>query len=388
MSVMSQHRIRTRLKSVVSRGVAPLGGHAAGASRARAEREDPAERSGARRPSLVDNGVYVDGCRVASPATLADTFRELDERPEAMAWIGLYRPTVEELQALAEEFDLHELAVEDAVQAHQRPKTERYSSTLFTVLRAARYVDDREEVEFGELHVFLGRNFVITVRHAESPDLSAIRTRMQERPELLSHGPQSVLYAILDAVVDGYAPVVTGLANDIDEIEDQVFDGDPAVSRRIYELSREVIDFQRAVRPLGGMLQQLQAGSGKYEVSEDLQQALRDVADHVIVVNERVEEFRVLLRDILTVNSTLVGQRQNEEMRELSESSNRQSVETRKISGWAAILFAPTLVSSVYGMNFDIMPELHWDWGYPFSLVLMLGVSGVLYGIFRKRDWI
>ncbi|OUD87004.1 Magnesium transport protein CorA [Clavibacter michiganensis subsp. michiganensis] len=245
---MSQHRIRTRLKSVVSRGVAPLGGHAGGASRARAEREDPAERSGARRPSLVDNGVYVDGCRVASPATLADTFRELDERPDAMAWIGLYRPTVEELQALAEEFDLHELAVEDAVQAHQRPKTERYSSTLFTVLRAARYVDDREEVEFGELHVFLGRNFVITVRHAESPDLSAIRTRMQERPELLSHGPQSVLYAILDAVVDGYAPVVTGLANDIDEIEDQVFDGDPAVSRRIYELSREVIDFQRAVR--------------------------------------------------------------------------------------------------------------------------------------------
>ncbi|RIJ19999.1 magnesium and cobalt transport protein CorA, partial [Clavibacter michiganensis subsp. insidiosus] len=361
-----------------------------GASRARAEREadGAADPTGARRPSLVDNGVYVDGCRVASPATLADTFRELDERPEAMAWIGLYRPTVEELQALAEEFDLHELAVEDAVQAHQRPKTERYSSTLFTVLRAARYVDDREEVEFGELHVFLGRNFVITVRHAESPDLSAIRTRMQERPELLSHGPQSVLYAILDAVVDGYAPVVTGLANDIDEIEDQVFDGDPAVSRRIYELSREVIDFQRAVRPLGGMLQQLQAGSGKYEVSEDLQQALRDVADHVIVVNERVEEFRVLLRDILTVNSTLVGQRQNEEMRELSESSNRQSVETRKISGWAAILFAPTLVSSVYGMNFDIMPELHWDWGYPFSLVLMLGVSGVLYGIFRKRDWI
>lgn len=182
--------------------------------------------------------------------------------------------------------------------------------------------------------------------------------------------------------------MVTGLANDIDEIEDQVFDGDPAVSRRIYELSREVIDFQRAVRPLTGMLQQLQAGSGKYRVSEDLQQALRDVADHVIVVNERVEEFRVLLRDILTVNSTLVGQRQNEEMRELSESSNRQSVETRKISGWAAILFAPTLVSSVYGMNFDLMPELHWDWGYPVSLLLMLGVSGVLFTIFRKRDWI
>lgn len=193
---MSQHRIRTRLKSVVSRGVAPLGGLAGGGtSRARAER-DPEHREpddGPRRPSLVDNGVYVDGCRVASPATLADTFRELDERPEAMAWIGLYRPTVEELQALAEEFDLHELAVEDAVQAHQRPKTERYSSTLFTVLRAARYVDDREEVEFGELHVFLGRNFVITVRHAESPDLSAVRTRMQERPELLAHGPESVL---------------------------------------------------------------------------------------------------------------------------------------------------------------------------------------------------
>ncbi len=303
--------------------------------------------------------MYCAGKRTEDPATLQDTIASLREHRDALAWIGLYRPSEAELNSLAGEFGLHELAVEDAIVAHQRPKLERYGDTLFVVLRAARYLDDVEEVEFGELHVFLGADFVITVRHAESPDLGAVRHRLEEDPELLARGTEAVLYAILDAVVDGYFPVADGLETDIDEIETQVFGGDPAVSRRIYELSREVLDFQRATLPLTGMLEALAHGFEKYDVDGEQRRALRDVADHVTQVNERVEQFRVQLRDILTVNSILVGQRQNEEMTALSRASNAQNDEVKKISAWAAIGFAPTTIASIYGMNFDHMPELH-----------------------------
>ena len=305
-----------------------------------------------------------------------------------MAWIGLYRPDREELDSLAAEFDLHELAVEDAVNAHQRPKLERYGDTLFVVLRAARYLDDVEEVEFGELHVFIGKDFVITVRHAESPDLSVVRHRLEADPELLALGTEAVLYAILDVVVDGYLPVVAGLENDVDEIETQVFDGDPAVSRRIYELSREVVDFQRAASPLGAILDGLAGGFDKYEVDEELRRSLRDVADHVTQVNERIDSLRVLLRDILQVNSILVAQKQNEEMTALSRTSNAQNDEVKKISAWAAIGFAPTTIASIYGMNFRNMPELHWYLGYPFALGLMVLAAVVLYALFKRRGWI
>ena len=341
-----------------------------------------------RRSSIVNNAIYVDGCRVASPATLGETYDHLERHTGAMAWIGLYRPDNAELESLAHQFDLHELAVEDAINAHQRPKIERYDGTLFLVLRAARYLDDKEEVEFGELHVFIGPNFVITLRHAESPDLAVVRRRLESTPELLALGTEAVLYAILDAVVDGYAPVVAGLENDIDEIESQVFDGDPQVSRRIYELSREVLDFQRAAHPLIAIVDSITRGFDKYGVDESLQQYLRDVADHVVHVNERIEEFRVLLRDILTVNGTLVAERQNSEMQRVGEATNQQAIETRKISAWAAILFAPSLIGSVYGMNFDVMPELQWAFGYPFALGLMVGSSAVLYGVFRKLGWL
>jgi len=340
------------------------------------------------RPSMVDSAVYENGRRVASPASLAETYRCLRDRADGMAWIGLYRPDEAELASLAAEFGLHELAVEDAIHAHQRPKLERYGDTLFAVLRAARYLDDVEEVEFGELHLFIGPDFVVTVRHSESPDLRAVRARLETNPELLARGPEAVLYAILDAVVDGYAPVVAGLENDIDEIETEVFHGDPEVSRRTYELSREVVDFHRATQPLSGILGGLNAGFTKYRVDEELQRYLRDVADHVTQVNERIDGFRTALRDILTVNSTLVAQRQNEEMKALSEASNIQNGEVKKISAWAAILFAPTLIGTVYGMNFDTMPELRWQFGYPFALLLMAMVSLSLYIVFRRRDWI
>lgn len=338
--------------------------------------------------SLVDSAVYVDGDAVGSPTTLAETYQALRAAEDGVAWIGLYRPDNHELASLADEFGLHELALEDAILAHQRPKLERYDDTLFVVLRAARYLDDVEEVEFGEVHVFVGPDFVITVRHGEAPDLSGVRRRLESNPDLLRLGPEAILYAILDRVVDGYAPVVAGLENDIDEIETEVFSGDPQVSRRIYELTREVIDFQRAARPLATVVRNLMAGFVKYGTDEELQRYLRDVDDHLTLVIEQIEGFRHLLRDILTVNATLVAQQQNEEMKTLSEVSVEQNEEVKKISAWAAILFAPTLVGTVYGMNFDHMPELHWQYGYGFALVLMAVVSVSLYAVFRGRRWI
>jgi magnesium transporter len=338
--------------------------------------------------SVIDSAVYLDGHRTDSPPTLADTYQVLSDKPGSMAWIGLYRPAEAQVMSAADEFGLHELAVEDAITAHQRPKLERYGDTLFVVLRAARYDDATEKVEFGELHVFIGPDFVLSVRHSEAPNLAAVRRRMEHDPDLLRLGPEAVLYAILDTVVDGYAPVVAGLQNDIDEIETEVFSGDPKVSRRIYDLSGEVIEFQRATRPLLQMLEGLSAGFDKYGTDEELRRYLRDVADHATTVVERVDGFRQMLSDILTINATLVSQAQNEEMKHLAEISFAQNDQVKKISSWAAILFAPTLIGTVYGMNFDTMPELHWVAGYPFAIVLMMVVCCTLYVVFKRRDWL
>ena len=336
---------------------------------------------------VVDNAIYVDGRRTDTPTDLESTFALLRER-QGMAWIGLYRPTADDIRAVASEFAVHPLAVEDAIAAHQRPKLERYGDLLFAVLRPARYLDAAEKVEFGELHVFLGADFVVTIRHAESPDLARVRHRLEANPDLLQLGPEAVLYAILDQVVDEYAPVVAGLENDVDEIEDQLFSNDPAVSRRIYELSREVVAFQRATRPLLEMLTSLKGGFAQREVDVELQRLLRDVADHVIRIAERADGFRTLLQNALTVHSTLVGQQQNEEMRALTQTSLNQNEEVKRISGWAAILFAPSLVGGIYGMNFDHMPELHWRLGYPLALFAMLALAVGLYLVFKHKRWL
>jgi magnesium transporter len=336
---------------------------------------------------IVDNAIYVSGVRGGTPHSLEETFETLHERG-GMAWIGLYRPTPAEIRAVAEEFDLHHLAVEDALHGHQRPKLERYGETLFVVLRPARYLDAPEQVEFGEVHLFVGRNFAVTIRHAESPDLGRVRKRLESNPELLALGTESVLYAVIDQVVDEYVPVISGLQNDIDEIEDQLFGGDPAVSRRIYELLREVIEFQRATRPLVDVLAGLEAGFEKYTVDVELRRNLRDVADHVHKIVERADAFRILLQNALTVHSTVVAQAQNDEMRRISESSLKQNDEVKKISAWAAILFAPTLVGTVYGMNFEYMPELDWTLGYPFAIGLMAAMGLGLYVAFKRRGWL
>jgi magnesium transporter len=337
--------------------------------------------------AIVNNAVYVEGHRSADPCSLEQTYEERRSHG-GMAWIGLYRPEPAEIRSIAQEFGLHELAVEDAVAAHQRPKLERYGDTLFCVLRPARYLDDVERVEFGEIHVFTGPDFVITIRQAERPDLAPVRDRLEARPELLRLGPEAVLYAIFDEVVDGYAPIVAGLENDIDQIEDQLFNGDHAVARRIYELTREVIGFQRATHPLIEMLQALEAGFEQYEIDVELRRNLRDVRDHVERVVERADGFRALLQNLLSVQTSLVAQQQNDEMRSLTISSLDQNEEVKKISAWAAILFAPTLVGTVYGMNFRRMPELHWSLGYPFALGLMVATSLTLYAVFKHRNWL
>jgi len=295
-----------------------------------------------------------------------------------MAWVGLYRPDAEEFAEVTHAFGLHELAVEDAVHAHQRPKLERYGDMSFLVLRPARYIDETETVEFAEVHVFSGPGYVVTVRHGEAPDLGAVREGLEAHPELLRRGPLAVVHAITDRVVDDYAPVVAGIENDIDEIEDQIFGHGGDASKRTYELTREVIAFQRAIKPLVPMLERLMREDG---VGADERRYLRDVQDHALRLEEHADAFRELLGNMLHVNLTL-------ETKALSVASHAQNEELKRISGWAAILFAPTLVGTIYGMNFDDMPELGWELGYPFALALMFAISLTLYVVFKRRRWI
>ncbi|MDO4918772.1 magnesium/cobalt transporter CorA [Kocuria sp.] len=342
--------------------------------------------------SIVENAIYRNGTKVESPDSLEETYsllqRVVDQPAEnpsgedtVLAWIGLYRPSATEIDSLAQHFGLHELAVEDAVQAHQRPKMERYGQTLFTVIRPAVYQDETETVEIGEIHIFTGPNFVITIRHSESSGVGRVRKRVEADSELLCFGPDGVLYALLDQIVDDYFPVLSGLENDIDEIEDGLFAGESSVSQRIYELAREINDFHRGVAPLSAVMQRYFAGFGKYGTPEELQHRLRDVLDHVIQVSGKLESMRSSLTDAMSLDSTLTTARQN-------ESAMVQNDQMKKISSWAAILFAPSIVGSIYGMNFKDMPELEWAYGYPMSLGLMVLVGLVLYVVFKRKDWL
>jgi magnesium transporter len=349
---------------------------------------------------IVDSAIYVNGRRAVEPASLQETYEACRER-RGLAWIGLYEPTEEELSSVAQEFGLHPLAVEDAIKAHLRPKLERYGETLLVVLRPARYIDESETVEFGEIHAFVGPDFVVTVRHGRATTLDRVRKSLESMPELLRRGPEAILYAIMNQVVEDYFPVVAGLENDIDEIETEVFGGNAGVSRRIYELSREVIEFQRGTTPLEGMLSNL-IEDGAEHVDPEVKRYLRHVQERAIRTIEQAAGFRELLNSILSVNLTLVGLQQNEEVKALygasieqnekvqalSEASINLNDQVKRISAWAAILVAPTLVGTIYGMNFEYMPELHWTLGYPFALVLMVAVSVALYVVFKRRGWL
>jgi magnesium transporter len=322
-------------------------------------------------PVIVDCAVYERGQRVASKPDVAGV-QEHARSPDAFVWVGLVEPSAEEFETVRQEFDLHELAVEDAVKAHQRPKLEHYGDSLFVVLKTVSYIDSEELVEIGEVMIFVGSGFLVSVRHGPSGGLGNAREDLEHRPELLAHGPSAALYALVDRVVDGYQPVVAELANDIEEVEAAVFAGDRANPvERIYKLRREVLEFHRAVAPLSDVLEALQS---EPLVSEPIRDYLRDVADHVARVNEHLEGARELLTSILHANLTQVSVRQNEDM--------------RKISAWVAILAVPTMIAGIYGMNFEHMPELKWRYGYPAVLLVILVACSVLYTRFRRSGWL
>lgn len=330
---------------------------------------------------LIDIAIYVDGHRVESPSSLEVAYRERVERG-GFTWIGLHRPTAKEWESVAREFDLHPLAIEDASNGHQRSKVERYGRTLFVVLRPAIYDEENESVVFGEVHLFVGPDFVISIRHGDSPDPVGVRQRIESLPEMLRLGPEAVLYAVIDRIVDDYEPVIAGMEQDLDQIEDQLFgtsDKD-LLSRRIYELYGEVAGFGRAVHPLLGVIAWLQRGYEKFNMDLELRRHMRDVLDNLTRIDERVESSQALLDKALTVHTALVA-------REHTEVALRQDEQVKKISGWAAIIFAPSLIAAIYGMNFEFMPELKWPWGYPMAIVAMLAFAAALYAIFRSRKW-
>jgi magnesium transporter len=298
---------------------------------------------------------------------------EAGRRDGAFVWIGLREPTAEEFDAVRREFDLHELAVEDAVKAHQRPKVETYGDMLFVVLKSACFEAHDETLRLGEIQLFVGESFLITVRHGETA-LHDVRLRTEQRPELLESGPGAALHAVVDRVVDDYVPVVTALDSAIRDVEANVFSpsrDNPA--ERIYRLKRDVLELEDAVVPLQEPLDALARGA--YElVDSRLQPYFRDVHDHLSRILDRLENFRDLLTSVLTANMTQVGTRQNEDV--------------RKISAWAAIVAVPTAIAGIYGMNFEHMPELGWRFGYPLVLVLIAVACFMLYRNFRRVGWL
>ncbi len=327
---------------------------------------------------ITASATYVDGVPHAPPDPGFEALARGTAVPGGLVWVDLADPSQAELDEVAEAFGLHPLAAEDALHAHQRSKLDRYGDRVFVVLRPALYSVEDETVSFGELHVFTGPGFIITVRHGSHPDLAGIRHDLEARPDLLQIGPGVVLHAILDLVVDDYLPVAAGIEDDIDEIEDALFADGGDTLRRTYELVREVIGFQRALKPLLPITTTLMDA---HAANDDEQRYLRDVQDHVIRLLEQADGFRQLLEHILHVNLAL-------ETKAMSERSHQQDGEIKRISAWAAIIFAPTVVGTVYGMNFRHMPELQWEYGYLWALGLMVAIALALYGIFRRRDWL
>ncbi len=322
---------------------------------------------------IIDCAIYEEGRRRDGPVELEHAY-DVRHQAGTFVWIGLYEPTEDEFDSLRREFDLHPLAVEDAIHAHQRPKIEVYGDMLFIVLKTARYVDPEEVITLGELLVFLGDDFVITVRHGEASTLHGVRESLESDPEHLRRGPGAVLHAILDRVVDDYQPAIQGLETDIDEVEDELFAGgrtNPA--ERIYRLQREVLQFRKASAPLVDPIAKLAAGH-YVQVHPEIHDYFRDVNDHLMRARDQLDAMRDLLAGSLQANLAQVGVRQNED--------------TRRISAWVAIIAVPTAIAGIYGMNFEHMPELKWGVGYPGVLLLMLVICTILYFRFKRAGWL
>ncbi len=329
---------------------------------------------------VVNCAVYERGKRTSGPTVHYTEALDLARRcKDGFVWLGLHEPSAAEFEGLAAEFDLHPLAVEDAVKAHQRPKLERYGETLFIVLKTARYCEHEElaggteVVETGEVMLFVGPDFVVTVRHGDARRLDVVREGLEARPELLAHGPAAVIYAVADRVVDDYLAVAAALEDDVEDVELQAFTPGRTDPQRVYQLQREMLEFRRAVVPLVRPLEALVGGQLE-QVPVEIREYLRDVEDHLKRVTEQVEGYELLLSGILQATLTTVSVQQNNDM--------------RKISAWVAILAVPTSIAAIYGMNFDHMPELHWRYGYPLAVAVMAAICLALYRGFRRNGWL
>jgi magnesium transporter len=325
---------------------------------------------------IVDSALYRDGVRVTVDChkTELEKVRDAATGDHDFVWVGLHDPEAEELDRVAKAFSLHPLAVEDALKAHQRPKLERYDDGLFLALKTLWYVDEDDAVETGEINLFVGRSYVVTVRHGRGSELHSARLDLEDRTAVLGHGPSAVVYAVCDRVVDEYEAVASSLEEDVDQVETSVFSPDRTQdSQRIYVLKRELAEVRRAVNPLREPMKRFATGSVAF-VTQESAPFFRDVTDHLVRVSESVETLDGLLSTAFDAHIAKISLQQNEDM--------------RKISAWVAIAAIGTLVAGIYGMNFVNIPELHWHFGYYYALGLMVGAAAVLWVLFKRSGWL
>jgi magnesium transporter len=322
---------------------------------------------------VVNCSAYAGGRKVADVAI--QDISEVLKQGDRFVWIGLHEPDEELLREVQQEFGLHDLAIEDAHQAHQRPKLERYGDSLFVVMRTAQMNRTERQIEFGETHLFVGADYVVSVRHGASVPYSQVRARCEASPRLLSKGPGFALYALMDFVVDQYFPIVDALEDDLEELEGEIFN--ETFSRetmtRIYHVKRELLELKRAVSPLVDVCNRLMRFDLPI-IPDDTRPYFRDVYDHVVRINEMVDMLRELLTTALEANLSLISVAQNESM--------------KKLTAWAAIIAVPTMVAGVYGMNFKYMPELEWRFSYPLVLGITCAVCAFLYARFKRAGWL
>ena len=324
---------------------------------------------------IVDQAVYRDGLRMRC-GDLGDELESLRRRGQGFLWVGLKDPTAAEFAMVTGVLRLHPLAVEDAVHGHQRPKIEVYGSSLFVVMKTLRYIESTSDIETGEVMLFVGDRFVVTVRRGEANPLAGVRQRLESAPDRLEHGPVSVLYSVMDSVVDNYILVDREIAEDLSAIEREVFSGEVrAVSAEgVYSLKREVLEFKRATLPLAEPLRQLTEELAIPGVREAARPYFRDISDHLLRVIDHVESYDRLLTNVLNAHLAQVEVQQNDDV--------------RRISAYAAMAVVPTVISGIYGMRFDNIPELHWRYGYALVLVVMVVADLWLYRAFRRAGWL
>jgi magnesium transporter len=322
---------------------------------------------------VINCAAYAGGVRAEEVPLegIVDALR----RPDRFVWLGLYEPEVDVLKQVQQQFHLHDLAVEDAYNAHQRPKLEQYENSLFVVLRTAQHVGNPPRLVFGETHVFVGSNYIVTVRHGSLQSHVGLRARCECTPHLLAKGPGYVLYALMDFIVDQYSPIVQRIEEDVQEIEEEILDGNASgeSTGRIYRLKRDLLALRRAVAPLVEVCNRLMRFDMP-QIPDDTRVYFRDVYDHVVRLNETIDAQRELLTTALEAKLSLMSVAQNEHM--------------KRLAAWAAMIAVPTMIAGIYGMNFRNMPELGWSYGYPLSLLSMVLACAALYAGFKKSGWL